>query len=334
MEKKFQVFISSTYEDLKEERRIAIERVLDLNHIPIGMEAFAAGNDRQWDFIKKRIQDSDYYIVIIAERYGSIAHDGRSYTQMEYEYAIDCNIPVAAFLLGDEARKTWPSEKVEFEKKTEINRFREICKRRRVNFWNTPHELGANIVISLIDAIKTNPQVGWVRANNVPTTEILSEVARLSSEKRELQDKITSYESERKHLGIPTHTLHTLSNMRAASILDLTTLRRENADRIAPNANLIDFLKYFRLELAKGITKFDWAFHLSEALGLNFSAEEDREILIDTLDRLSIELISYDIIEEINMTNNTRMPPGGNSKYILTKTGKEILLYSAIQFAD
>ena len=45
--KKLQVFVSSTYNDLKEERQAAVEAILKAGHIPAGMELFAAGNDSQ-----------------------------------------------------------------------------------------------------------------------------------------------------------------------------------------------------------------------------------------------------------------------------------------------
>ncbi|WP_376703412.1 DUF4062 domain-containing protein [Mesorhizobium sp. ISC25] len=70
-----------------DERRSVIEAVLNLGHIPVGMEAFQASDDTQWDYIKRRIDDSDYYVLIVAERYGSELK-GKSYTQMEYEYAV------------------------------------------------------------------------------------------------------------------------------------------------------------------------------------------------------------------------------------------------------
>ena len=44
MNKKIQVFISSTYTDLIEERQAAVEAILDAGHIPAGMELFKAGN--------------------------------------------------------------------------------------------------------------------------------------------------------------------------------------------------------------------------------------------------------------------------------------------------
>ena len=45
MDKKYQIFISSTYEDLKDERNAAVKTILTMDHIPIGMEMFNAGDD-------------------------------------------------------------------------------------------------------------------------------------------------------------------------------------------------------------------------------------------------------------------------------------------------
>lgn len=42
--KKLQVFVSSTYNDLTHERQAAVEAILLAQHIPAGMELFAAGN--------------------------------------------------------------------------------------------------------------------------------------------------------------------------------------------------------------------------------------------------------------------------------------------------
>ena len=101
MNKKLQVFVSSTYTDLIEERQTAVEAILDAGHIPAGMELFKAGKP-QMKTIQKWIDESDVYILIIGGRYGSIDEDcGKSYTQLEYEYALSKNMPVFAIILKD-----------------------------------------------------------------------------------------------------------------------------------------------------------------------------------------------------------------------------------------
>src|SRR6266436_2591748 len=99
-EKRYQVFVSSTYADLREERQEVIQALLELDCIPSGMELFQASDDDQWTLIKRVIDDCDYYLVIIAGRYGSMK-DGVSYTEMEYDYAISQGKPVIAFLHQD-----------------------------------------------------------------------------------------------------------------------------------------------------------------------------------------------------------------------------------------
>ena len=53
MKKRYQVFISSTYTDLIEERKKIQEILLMADCIPAGMEAFCAADEEQFEYIKK-----------------------------------------------------------------------------------------------------------------------------------------------------------------------------------------------------------------------------------------------------------------------------------------
>ena len=76
MDKRYQVFVSSTYTDLKVERQRVIQAVIETNCIPAGMELFPAADEEQFQFIKRVIDDCDYYILIIGGRYGSTTAEG------------------------------------------------------------------------------------------------------------------------------------------------------------------------------------------------------------------------------------------------------------------
>ena len=67
MNKKLQVFVSSTYTDLIEERQAAVEAILDAGHIPAGMELFKGGKS-QMETIRKWIDESDVYMLILGGR--------------------------------------------------------------------------------------------------------------------------------------------------------------------------------------------------------------------------------------------------------------------------
>ena len=62
------------------------------------MELFPAVDQQQLEFIKRVIDRCDYYVVIVGGRYGSIADDNVSFTEREYECALERGIPVLAFL--------------------------------------------------------------------------------------------------------------------------------------------------------------------------------------------------------------------------------------------
>lgn len=174
-EKKYQVFISSTFEDLKEERAAVSQILLDLGCIPIGMEQFPASGMSQMDYIKKMLETCDYYILILAGRYGSIDHtDGVGYTEKEYDYAIENGIPVMSFLVEDIGKL--PNEKCE---KTDVGRealmrFRaKVSASKMIKKYSSKESLQAGVAVSLQQCIRDFPAIGWVRADGIDTDSSL-----------------------------------------------------------------------------------------------------------------------------------------------------------------
>lgn len=127
MEKKYQIFISSTYEDLKEERRKVQDTILSMYHFPIGMEMFSAADEEQWEIIRETIDSSDYYVLIIGHRYGSVIEKGEyagiSYIQKEFRYALEQKIPVLAFLIDDSVAITPEKMEQDVDKMDKLKQF-------------------------------------------------------------------------------------------------------------------------------------------------------------------------------------------------------------------
>src|SRR5262249_41474672 len=170
MNSKYQIFLSSTFEDLKDARRVVMEQILNLGHIPVGMELFQAGNDSQWDYIKRRIIECDYYVLVVGDRYGSCLPDGMSYTEREYRFAIEQSIPVASFLLSKEARMKLPRPNIEMDpvKEGRLEQFRGLVQSRMVKFWNEQFELAAQISSAIPNLIRDFPRPGLVPPNSLP----------------------------------------------------------------------------------------------------------------------------------------------------------------------
>lgn len=168
MERKYQVFISSTYEDLKTERQAAISCLLDMNCIPVGMEQFPASSLSQWEYIKKMIDMSDYYLLIVAGKYGSIdPEENISYTEKEYRYAIHKKMPILAFLHKN--IDSLPVIKVGAtdEERERVKNFHNTVKEagRLVDFYSNEDELKYKIAMAMSKIINDAPMPGWVRAD-------------------------------------------------------------------------------------------------------------------------------------------------------------------------
>lgn len=196
MEKKYQVFVSSTYEDLREERKTVIEALLQMNCFPVGMEYFNAADDSQWDVITSLIDECDYYVLIVAGRYGSIeAATGISYTQKEYEYAIKKNIPVISFIHSD--IKLLPSGMVDSDPLVvkKLDDFKTEISKKLFQKWDNKDSLASAVVLSLNKLIKTKPRTGWVRYVSL-SAEANKQILALKEENETLKARLKQVEEE------------------------------------------------------------------------------------------------------------------------------------------
>ncbi|MCG2798859.1 MAG: DUF4062 domain-containing protein [Cellulomonas sp.] len=193
-EARHQVFVSSTYVDLIEERRTVIQALLELDCIPAGMELFPAADADQWTLIREVIDLSDYYVVIVGGRYGSVSASGISFTEMEYDYAVSKGIPVLGFVHGDPDSIPAGRSEMDPEARANLDDFRLKVMQRMVKQFTSPDELASVVSRGLVRAMKTQPRPGWVRGDQAMTDTMRAEVAELRAalaekERAELADR-------------------------------------------------------------------------------------------------------------------------------------------------
>lgn len=177
---RYQVFVSSTYTDLVEERTEVMKALLELDCIPSGMELFPATNDESWSLIQKEISNADYYLLVIGGRYGSVTEEGISFTEKEYGFAIDQGVPVLAFVHANP--DDIPAGKTEIDPvaREKLDDFREIIKsKHNIKEWSNAIELGSLVSRSIVRYSRDNPRTGWVRADRAATPDMLEEMAAL-----------------------------------------------------------------------------------------------------------------------------------------------------------
>jgi hypothetical protein len=181
MEKRYQVFISSTYTDLKIERQEVMQALLEMDCVPAGMELFPSTNANQWSVIEDVIDDSDYYVLIVAGRYGSLTSEGLSYTEREFDYAVKKGIHILGFIDAKHAESVIDEGQNDSDSRIRLDAFIDKVKSRTIKTYSSPEILGALVSRGLHNAIKKYPGEGWVRGKYALTPEAIAETAQLKA---------------------------------------------------------------------------------------------------------------------------------------------------------
>ena len=204
MNKKLQVFVSSTYTDLIEERQAAVQAILDAGHIPAGMELFKAGKS-QMETIHRWIDDSDVYLLILGGRYGSIETDsGLSYTELEYRYALSKNMPVFAVVLSESfltnkintpnLRLSNVMEQIVPDK---YKSFKSLVMSKIIREVDDCKDIKIQVHATLNEFINTYDLIGWIRnTNENDTIQLLKENTNLLKENSALNKQIQKLQKQ------------------------------------------------------------------------------------------------------------------------------------------
>lgn len=201
MEKKYQVFVSSTYEDLKEERTAVINCLIANNCFPVGMEHFPASDKKPRELIEERLKKCDFYLLVSAGRYGLCENESEealSYTEMEYDFAKSINIPILAFIIKDfeklEIGKTdykIPSNMIK------LTKFQDKVKRdNTVNFFTNKDDLAKAVANSIHEKI--------LEIEKISNNSLNSKKRQLEKELVEIKETIKSIPTIKTGTAAPT----------------------------------------------------------------------------------------------------------------------------------
>ncbi len=166
---------------------------MKMDCIPAGMELFPASDEDQFEFIKRVIEDCDYYLLIVGGRYSSVTSEGISYTEKEYYYAVQKGLKVVALL--HKSPEDIPSGKSEPtpEARDKLTAFRDkVSEGRLVDFWTDANALPGQVALSMMNAIKTFPMVGWIRASKAASEDLLNETNLLRKENDDLKQQLAA----------------------------------------------------------------------------------------------------------------------------------------------
>lgn len=154
----FDVFLSSTLRDMKEERHQLTHALLRTDFRPVHMETFPATRKRADQLIREMVLVCDYFVLLLGRQYGSIVRGSEvSFTELEYDQARAAGIPVLAFLLEVDDENTLEPQIARFRAKVRED---VVCQ-----FWSETHELIQLVTQALVYESRNSPSPGWVRAD-------------------------------------------------------------------------------------------------------------------------------------------------------------------------
>lgn len=308
MDKRYQVFISSTFADLEEERKGVMEAIIELDCFPAGMEMFPASNKEQFEYIRSIIDESDYYIIIVAGRYGSVAEDGISYTEKEFDYAKEKGIPILAFIKKD--IETLPANKVEKDpdKSEKLEDFRnKVLTGRLAKFWNTPEELKYNLHSSLAREMRINPRIGWIRGDSTADIKLNQKLSKLQEENRLLKEKYRDSQKAYQDLEFNKKSDNTNEFLEKIHKKFDITFKNYNSTLLKETTSIYDILQNAGMKLIYGFNRDI----LEDCLKTIFRKENTviREYDIETIimKLMALELIEVDGFEEDDPIEMTQL---------------------------
>ncbi|WP_081424478.1 DUF4062 domain-containing protein [Deinococcus soli (ex Cha et al. 2016)] len=306
MDKRYTVFVSSTYTDMIDERNAVIQAIMRAGHIPLGMEAFGAANASSWKVITKTIDAADYYVLLIARRYGSINEAvNLGYTEQEFRYAVEKEVPVLVFLLEENA--SWPGNYTDTEADAvmRLRSFRaSASKDRQVAFWKSKADLPYVVMTALTNTFSDDPRPGWIRPFPINSVGVMEELARLSEENSRLKDiigqKPTVYGGEE-----VDQILHILENEKLDKMyFNVTSLSGPVSIKFKPIAMFIRVASHLEHGkfLADGLYESiaDSILNEMEILSFVDRLKENREALVKYTEHMirlfsRMEIIKYQI---------------------------------------
>jgi hypothetical protein len=245
--RKLQVFVSSTYVDMREERQAAVEAILTAGHIPAGMELFTAGDESQMQAIKRWIDESDVFLLILGGRYGSIEPNSqKSYIHLEYEYALEQHKPYFAVVIEEnylkqKVMKLGP-DVIETEHTPKLREFRKFVCKHIVRTWSDPRDIKLAILETLSEYSRREDVVGWIPGNEAVNTVVLAEIARLTKENAMLRgqlEKFSNQSTEKENVLYNNLTFYEMCDILKRDIIE-NDVEKDKMDILVNIANIFE----------------------------------------------------------------------------------------------
>ncbi|WP_428561177.1 MAG: DUF4062 domain-containing protein [Solidesulfovibrio sp. DCME] len=144
------IFISSTYDDLRQHRIEVTKSLHALGQIVNAMEYWGSGPQEPLEKCLEKVRKSDILVCVIGCRYGSASSHGKSFTQLEYETTLKCNLDIFTYII-DEKKHPIFLENIEFgDAALKLKEFKILVSEKIRSKFSSPEDLARKVVTDIV----------------------------------------------------------------------------------------------------------------------------------------------------------------------------------------
>jgi hypothetical protein len=186
---KYHIFIGSTLDDLKNERKMLPRIVMELGHIPVMADYLDDTARNSQNLLQKIIEECDYFVALAANKYSDM--DGKVTPLVKQcSLAAKKGIPVLALVIDEKARSTKAKKEQDPALIRKLDSFKSRLREGPYETWLNAPDLCQKAQSLLVQELNINARPGWVRAEKLIDPTVANEISRLSSENDILRRRI------------------------------------------------------------------------------------------------------------------------------------------------
>jgi hypothetical protein len=183
---KYHIFIGTTLDDLKQERKELPRIVMELGHIPVMADHLDFANRNASMLLQKTIEECDYFLALVAHKFqdkGS-AKTGPSVLPLVAESAIAAKkgIPVLGLVIDEKARWKPAKKETDIALVRKLDGFKAKLQAGSFEAWANTPDLCQKALALLTQEFTVNAQPGWIKTDRAIEPSVANELSRLSLE--------------------------------------------------------------------------------------------------------------------------------------------------------
>lgn len=184
LDKRYQVFISTSGAEMQPERIILSQTLVGMGFFSWGLEQRTPLNTA---FARRQIDDCDYVVILLGSQYGEQSVSGVGYMHLEYIYAVTKQKPIIVFMHEDPASRDSSLHDVKPELQEKFKEFRQLLQQEadQVFCYRTLRDLEMAVRLNMPQMLERYPVSGWVRPQN--TQALHDEIDQLKAKVAQLE---------------------------------------------------------------------------------------------------------------------------------------------------